>query len=352
MKLSKKTKFWTIYHIGLLFFSLFTAMIMKLNQYSDPFHPTVVVPFFTIFVMSLSLGYLIIFMINYSKKYSHQELRKKILPGLFIFYLATFIIANIAITLGVSGWYLFTGKTFQGFWSHLIQYELIFGNSRLLIWLALFTISFFFVLWQKSSKKEQLLREENLRFRYRTLKAQVNPHFLFNSLNTLSELVYTDAKKADNYIQKLSQIYRYIIENEENDLIPLKKELTFVDKYFALQKERDNGKIELHSSIFHAEKYQVIPVSVQMLIENAVKHNTVSMDHPLMIELYIENDSICVKNNIQRKLTFENSTGTGLKNLQERVNLILHKPMTYGETDNQFIVNLPLKAINHGSSDY
>ncbi|MFB6319002.1 sensor histidine kinase [Saccharicrinis sp. FJH54] len=347
-----KTKFWITYHVGLMFFSLFAAMIMKLVQYHNAFHPTVLASFFTVFIMSISLGYLTIYLVNHSKKYSHKELRKKIIPGLLIFYLAAFIIANIAITLGVSGWYFFSGESFQGFWNRLVNQELVFGNARLLIWLLFFTLGFFIILWQKSAKKEQQLREENLRFKYRTLKSQVNPHFLFNSLNTLSELVYSDAKKADNYIQNLSQIYRYIIENEETDLLPLKNELVFVDKYFALQKARDNGKIELHSTIFDADQYQVIPVSVQMLIENALKHNAVSMNQPLIIELNIENDVICVKNNIQRKSTMQESTGTGLKNLKERVHLILNKTMTYKEEHNQFVVYLPLKKTDNERSDH
>ncbi|MFC0876192.1 sensor histidine kinase [Saccharicrinis sp. FJH2] len=352
MKPSKKAKFWITYHVGLLFFSLLAAMILKSVQYHNAFHPTALASFFTIFILCISLGYLTIYLVNHSKKYSHKELRKKIIPGLLIFYLAAFIIANIAITIGVSVWYFFTGESFHGFWNHMVHQELSFGNANLLIWLLFFTLAFFFILWRKSSKKEQQLREENLRFQYRTLKAQVNPHFLFNSLNTLSELVYSDAKKADSYIQKLSQIYRYIIENETNDLVPLKKELAFVDKYFALQKERDNGKIELHSTIFDADQYQVIPVSVQMLIENALKHNAVSMDQPLIIELNVENDVICVKNNIQRKSTMQESTGTGLKNLKERVHLILNKTMTYKEEQNQFVVYLPLKKTDNERSDH
>src|SRR4030042_6287747 len=320
-KTSNKTGFWIFYHLGMLAFSAIVAMIMKYRQVGDPFAPTFVIPFFTIFLMSVCGGYLAIFMVNRAKKYTHQQLTKKIVPALLIFYVAIFFLANIAVTLGILGWFLYTGRDLSEFLDQLFHYELNFANNRLFIWLMLITIAFFYILWQKSAKKEQLLTEEKLRFQYNNLKAQVNPHFLFNSLNTLSELVYQDAKKADNYIQKLSSIYRYILENENTALISLDKEIEFVKEFFSLQQERDDDKIALEINMDKTANLSVIPVSLQVLVENALKHNACSKGSPLKIRITCENDYVIVSNNIQRKNIPENSTKIGLQNLKERVRL-------------------------------
>jgi two-component sensor histidine kinase len=338
----KKTKFWIFYHLGMLAFAATVAMIMKYQQVGDPFTPMVLVPFFTLTIMFVCGGYLAIFMINRAKKYPHQQLTKKIVPALLIFYIAIFLIANISISLGVLGWFLYTGQDLHEFWNQLIHHELNFANSRLFIWLMVITIVFFFILWQKSAKKEQLLTEEKLRFQYNNLKAQVNPHFLFNSLNTLSELVYQDAKKADNYIQKLSSIYRYILENENTELISLDKEIEFVKEFFSLQRERDDGKIALEIDMDKTADLSVIPVSLQVLVENALKHNACSKDNPLKIKITQNSDYVIVSNNIQRKSIPENSTRIGLQNLMDRVKLATNKELIQNEENNEFIIQIPI----------
>jgi LytS/YehU family sensor histidine kinase len=127
----------------------------------------------------------------------------------------------------------------------LFQVELPGAIKSFSIWILLGSAFFFYTIWRQAIEREQQLREENLKYKYKNLKTQVNTHFLFNSLNTLSEIIYADTKKADNYIQKLSEIYRYILEHEETDWIPLNEELAFVNQYFELQKEREDDKIRL-----------------------------------------------------------------------------------------------------------
>jgi hypothetical protein len=341
-KPSKKTKFWILYHVEMIAFAAAVAMIMKVQQVGDPFTPMVLVPFFSLSLLFVCGGYLAIFMINRAKKYPHDQLTKKIVPALLIFYISIFLIANISISLGVLGWFLFTGQDLNNLWDQLIHHELNFANNRLFIWLMFFTIAFFFVLWQKSTKKEQLLSEEKLRFQYNNLKAQVNPHFLFNSLNTLSELVHQDVNKADNYIQKLSAVYRYILENENTALISLDKEIDFVKEFFSLQKERDDDKIDLEINIGKTTNLSVVPVSLQVLVENALKHNARSKNNPLKIKITRENEVVIVSNNIQRKSLPENSTKIGLQNLMERVKLATNKELIQKEENREFIVKIPL----------
>jgi two-component system LytT family sensor kinase len=335
-------RFWLLYLIGLIPFSIVVGMLMKYNQTGNALHPTVIVPIFVIFLMSASIGSLILFMINKAKNYNQSQINKLIVPALFIFYAAAFFMANLSVALGDLGWFIFAEKDLSGFWPSL-KLDLSFANGRFYVWLMFFTIAFFYILWQKSSKKEQKLIEENLKYRYNTLKSQVNPHFLFNSLNILSELVYVDAKKSDSYIQTLSSIYRYVLENEENDLIDLEKEIEFVKQYFILQQVRDEGKISLEIDIDDPKGIKIIPVSLQLLIENALKHNVISHEKPLKIRISLNNNYIIVSNPIQKKSILEHSTQIGLSNLKDRAKIIMVSELEISNESNNFTVKLPIQ---------
>jgi sensor histidine kinase YesM len=293
--------------------------------------------------MSASIGYLVIYTVNKAKKYNQSQINKWIIPALLIFYVAVFLIANISVTIGVFGWLIYSGTSLEGFWKNLFNNELNFASSNLFWYLIFFTIAFFYILWQKSIKKEQKLYEENLKYRYNTLKSQVNPHFLFNSLNALSELVYIDAKKSDSYIQTLSSIYRYVLENEETELIELEQELEFVKQYFSLQLMRDEGKIVLEIDIEQPEGIKIIPVSLQLLIENALKHNAISKEKPLKISVSLKHDCIVVSNPIQKKSILENSTQIGLSNLNDRTKILFGSEMRISNENNCFTVKLPIQ---------
>lgn len=342
---TSKRKFWVTYHIGILLFSAVIAMIMKYRQLGNPFDQSVAVPLFVIFFSSVNIGYLAIYIVRKSEKLDHKKLSRRFLPILIGFYIGAFLIADIAVTLGVFGWYLIKGWSFSDFFSNLFRNELSFANKQFIVWLMVCTIVFFFNLWTISVRREKALAEENLKYRYNTLKSQLNPHFLFNSLNTLSEIVYSDARRADNYIQKLSGIYRYILENEEADLVALTDELRFVEEYFALQKERDNGKISLKIDVKNPHLYRIIPVSLQLLTENALKHNSMSEESPLEINIFSSDDTIVVSNILQRKSIVESATHTGLSNLNERVKLIIGRELVVTDENKQFIVKIPVIRV-------
>jgi two-component system, LytTR family, sensor kinase len=259
-----------------------------------------------------------------------------------LFYVAAFLMANLSVTLGDLGWFIFNGMDLSGFWPSL-KLDLSFANGRFYVWLMFFTIGFFYILWQKSARKEQKLIEENLKHRYNTLKSQVNPHFLFNSLNTLSELVYIDAKKSDSYIQTLSGIYRYVLENEEKDLIDLEKEIEFVKQYFSLQQVRDEDKISLEIDIDEPKGIKIMPVSLQLLIENALKHNVISHEKPLKIRIFLKDDCVVVSNPIQKKSILEQSTQIGLSNLKNRTKIIMGTELEITRENNSFTVKLPIQ---------
>jgi two-component system, LytTR family, sensor kinase len=168
---------------------------------------------------------------------------------------------------------------------------------------------------------------------------------LFNSLNALVSLIHSDPNKAEIFTTKLSDVYRYILINENNKLVPLSEEISFVKDYFDLQKIRDGEKINLEMKLENIDNYQIVPVSLQVLVENAIKHNSASASKPLKILIEQIKDHIQVSNNLQRKISMQDSSGTGLINLKERVKLVVNREVKITETQNDFVVQIPLKEM-------
>lgn len=337
----KKNKKSIILFVAAVLFSFgFSAITSSLDNL-NPFDISTLVFGITNLLSVLSISYLFIKILDSNSTKSIAQLKKRLIPSFVFSLLATIFIALSVYLLG-----RYTIIWIKG-WSVTNMTNLIGSGAIISLSIGLFIscIVFFYTIWRQAIDREQKLREENLKYQYRTLKAQVNPHFLFNSLNTLSEIVYEDAKKADNYIQKLSGIYRYILDNEDVDLIPLSNELEFVTKYFDLQRERDGNKIDLKIQVSDSEKIRIIPVSLQILVENALKHNSVSENNPLKINIYKEDAFIVVSNNIQRKNSLDNSYGTGLTNLKNRIKLITGREAVVDQENNKFIVKTPIINI-------
>ena len=273
---------------------------------------------------------------------TRKELTKTVLIRFSLFMLICFVVALIISTLFILIRNFIHG--YDSFEALINFFKYGFGNwvkstvGGLLFGAAIFI----FIQWQDALTREQKLREENLIFQNETLKNQVNPHFLFNSLNTLSSLITTQPETADRFIERLSSIYRYILENSSKNKVPLENELTFINDYFFLHKIRDEDKIVLEISVQNAEKYEILPVSLQILVENAIKHNMATRDNPLKIFIYTEADYIVVRNNLQKMAVHLKSTGIGLKNLTERIRLITGKALIYEETNSDYIVKIPL----------
>ncbi len=208
--------------------------------------------------------------------------------------------------------------------------------------LSIGAVIFVYLQWQEALKREQKLREETLLFQNETLRSQVNPHFLFNSLNTLSSLISTRPEIAERFTNKLASIYRYILENSTKQKVPLLSEIAFIKDYFELQRIRDEEKIEITFDLPDADKYEIIPVSLQILVENAIKHNAATRESPLVIKTTLVDNCVIVRNNLQRMATQQESTKIGLKNLSERVRLTSGEKLIIEETADEYIVKLPL----------
>jgi two-component system, LytTR family, sensor kinase len=338
MKKNKKK----IAFISALVFSVVYSLLFKWVRTGNPLKAETVIFGTIIFLNIIIVGSIAHNSFNRFSNKPAIQLKKSIIPSFILFVIIALSISLSLISIGVYSFYLIKGLDTTDFLKQLFQVELSSAIKQFSIWILIGSAFFFYIIWRKAIEREQKLREENLKYKYQNLKSQVNPHFLFNSLNTLSEIMYEDAKTADKYIQKLSGIYRYILENEEIDLVPLNKEIEFVKQYFDIQKVRDNDKITLEIDLQDANKFKVVPVSLQILVENALKHNSRSEELPLKIRIERSNDKIVVSNNIQRKNIFESKSKIGLLNLKERVKLILDKDLILEEDNNQFIVRLPI----------
>lgn len=198
--------------------------------------------------------------------------------------------------------------------------------------------------WRTGLAEVERFRKENAEFRFEALRAQINPHFLFNSLNTLSSLIYEDRDKAAGFIRHLSDVYRYVLENRNRETITLSEELTFIKAFVYLYQLRFDNKLTVSVAVEETLLQRLIaPMTLQLLIENAVKHNIVSTRKPLNIEIYTdENLFLNVRNNLQKKQTEEVSTAMGLKNIVSRYGFLTRLPVEIKETDNEFIVKVPL----------
>lgn len=202
---------------------------------------------------------------------------------------------------------------------------------------------FLFFRWKASVLEAEQLRRETVESQLEGLRSQVNPHFLFNSLNTLTYIIPEDPGKAVQFVQKLSKVYRYVLESRSEKLIPLGEELRFLDSYIFLLKERfgDNLHIEIDiPEAFH--RARIIPLSLQLLFENAIKHNIIASDQPLTISLQVRNHQLVVCNNLQRKRQSQPSTGVGLENVRHRYAFFTDRKVVVSETEEAFEVHLPL----------
>jgi len=210
----------------------------------------------------------------------------------------------------------------------------------IIITLGFYTANFFRE-WKKLLLKEEQFKREALSLQFDALKNQVNPHFLFNSLNVLTSLVETEPTLAVRFIKQLSEVYRYVLEHKDKELIELDTELQFVNSYIYLQKIRFDSSLVVDIALNNTTG-RIIPLSLQMLVENAIKHNVISTDKPLHISIFCNGDYLVVKNNLQKKTVIHETGSIGLKNICERYAYFSKMPVVIEETDEMFTVKLPL----------
>jgi LytS/YehU family sensor histidine kinase len=210
----------------------------------------------------------------------------------------------------------------------------------------------FLMNWKKTLLEAEKYQRESLVAKYEALKNQVNPHFLFNSLNALTNLVYDDKQKASLFIKQLEEVYRYVLNSKDKGLVPLKEELEFLRAYLFLQQIRFGSKLRVTFNLSDND-LQVAPLAVQMLIENAIKHNIVSESDPLDIQIFQDGDFIVVQNNLQlRSSVGESSLGIGLENIIKRYESLGNGTVEVVQNEKYFIVRIPLVKNTARLSSY
>lgn len=200
----------------------------------------------------------------------------------------------------------------------------------------------FFKAWRESAVNEERLQKESIKLEYQALKNQVNPHFLFNSLNSLTSLVYQDQDQAAKFIKQLSEVYRYVLTQKDNELVRLEEEIEFSKRYVYLQKIRHNNNLRVNFHIELNNKQFIVPVSLQILIENAIKHNEASEENPLIVDITSSDNKLIIKNNLQPKTAIMDSGGIGLSTIKARYSFLSDQELTTSETKDYYQVELPI----------
>jgi hypothetical protein len=266
-----------------------------------------------------------------------KDTKKRFLFGnLFLVAYSTFAFAIVqTILIYISGG---DGIEWVKYWFPKFWHMPVIISFVISFVLSTFT---YFKNWKESVLKEQKLKEEVLSYKYESLKNQLNPHFLFNSFNVLSDLIHEDQNLADKFVQKLSELYRYVLESRNKELISLKEELQFIESYTFLLKMRFENKLQINVDVNSIENKFLIPMSIQLLIENAVKHNEVSKENPLIIDIYQENNTLIVSNKIVKIKTKVESSFIGLSNLKQQYSFLTEKKIGITETNSLFMVKIP-----------
>jgi two-component system LytT family sensor kinase len=205
--------------------------------------------------------------------------------------------------------------------------------------------------WKATMIETEQLKKEYMQSQLLGLKSQVNPHFLFNSLNSLSSLISEDQQEAEKFLDEMSKVYRYLLRNSDDQLVKLETELQFVQSYFYLLKSRYSEGIQLHFDVSEADLRKTLPpLTLQMLVEAAYNQNTVNKDRPLKIEISsLNNGWLRVRNNIEKKLADDQADQSGLENVANKFRLLCQQNIVINKTADYNVIELPLIAQSENS---
>jgi len=246
---------------------------------------------------------------------------------------------------GVLIWVGLSEEITIGMLNFMAYRSILIGLIFLILSLLVANTILFFKNWRTATIQQEELKRAHLALQYDSLKNQVKPHFLFNSLSSLVTLINTDTVKATEFVHKLADVYRYLLEQRDNELVKLSEELKFTEDYTFLQKIRFGENLRVNFDQKTDKNLLVLPLSLQMMIENAIKHNEISKDCPLIIDIISGDDNyIVVKNKLNRKNKVEDSLGLGLGNMEKRIAFFTDKPLLIEETGDYFTVKIP--AVN------
>ncbi len=282
------------------------------------------------------IGFLLLYHLFFKKMVWSDRPTLKIVSGAFVFAAVGVIMMLIGVC--VQDWVthteaslgdIFLNCTYAALFSMIVGLMVV-GHQSL-------------IHLKKSIEDNERMKQEMIQSQYETLKSQVNPHFLFNSLNTLTVMIPRQPEVAVQFVEQMSKVFRYSLQHSGENTIDLGTELKVVQAYLFLNEQRYDGKLIVDIKVGESVLQQkIITQSLLMLIENAIKHNEISHENPLSVSIYNEENYLVVKNTLQRKSLVEQSTNVGLDNIKKRYSLASDIPVVVEEGNNLFIVKIPL----------
>ena len=357
------------WQIALYLLGLFSPLLFYANLPGSAHNWTTIVqimPFFVVFIpVNLGLYYLGITATDWSQRQLSRLFGKDILMELSgKSFLLTFVMSLILAVLFTQALHLILSSVVSVLQQSWPSLSLKSKNSPLppevftyirrvndvfsvVIMLSAFYLTINLRAFQQLKDvqlKTERLEKEALLSQFEALKNQLSPHFLFNSLSILTSLIHEDIDLSEQFIKRLSKAYRYILEQRNQDLVLLKTELDFIKAYTFLLQIRFENKFDVLIDVPQERQLQtqIAPLTLQLLVENAVKHNRMSIQERLQVRIYTQADWLLVENPVQARDQPEPSTGVGLQNITNRYALLTNRPVSYGEEGGKFIVKIPL----------
>jgi sensor histidine kinase YesM len=265
---------------------------------------------------------------------------KRIVVG----FVGTFIVSLVVI---------FLLHVFEEVLYNKNSFEYFLANEKPLNYLPAIVITFFITLsiyaisfykaYNENKVKEQKIIAGTANAKFESLKNQIDPHFLFNSLNVLSSLIEENPDNAQRFTTSLSKVYRYVLEQKDKELVSIEEELAFAKTYMNLLKMRFEDSLEYELQVVNPDpEAKVVPLSLQLLLENAVKHNVISVQKPLKIRIYIEGGFLIIQNDYQKKEVLQDRQGVGLQNIINRYAIITKRKVMIEQNEKTFTVKIPI----------
>lgn len=278
----------------------------------------------------------------------HQKLDKKMPyhPQKMFYRIVTELLIGLAIIYAYINIMLYVHNTYLKLF--VLDRKIILSVSITAILLvclinAGFIGYYYFQEWKNTLLKAERLEKEKSQVQFDNLRNQLNPHFLFNSLTSLNSLIFENQELASQFLQQLSKVFRYLLQNKDKELVSLKTELDFIKNYIFLLETRFKETLKVNTQVPDNQlDKKIVPVTTQILIENAIKHNIITEGKPLQIDLLVENDFLLIKNNVQKKTLVESSNKQGLENLKNLYAFLTDKPLEIQEDKEYFAVKIPL----------
>ncbi len=267
---------------------------------------------------------------------------KRLIAGVCLSIIATIIVGSILYIIML----LLHGNSPNEIINWLLSIKSL-DSFKQLVWISgtiaiTFYVFSFIREYQANKLKEQKEKTVQISTEHESLKSQIGPHFLFNSLNVLNGLISENQDKAQEFVSELSSVYRYVLEQNDKPLVSLREEIDFSRTYMNLIQKRFEDGLEFEVVEDFNSEYRIVPLSLQILLENCIKHNRISSEEILKVKVYMENDYLLIKNNLQIKNLLHKSTGKGLKNIIERYKSFTRKDVQILQTQDEFIVKIPL----------